>query len=199
MNVSPIKVWLPRHAARRGYSMVELAVVLGVMGLILGGVWALVSRLQQTAKTHLTVAQIVLINKNIRSYYQTRPCMLAGDQTVVPLLTATPPVFPREMVRGAAVVHQWNGTVQALGGAAACNYAFTLQFNGLPPDICVELLPLLTAAGEVSRGLQAATLNAVPLGALPPNPSTIIGTAAGRCGENATAQVALTYKLRLAD
>lgn len=187
---------LHRRVHQRGYSLVELAIVLGVVGLVSGGIWALASRLQEMGRMRLTQQQLIVLNKNIRGYYQTRSCVPAGDQTNT-LRTATVPIFPREMISGATVVDQWNGGVSVLGGLGpvAC-YSFTVRFNAMPAAVCTELVPQLTAPGEISRGLQSASINSVALTNLPPNPTAIAGAAAGQCNENATATVALTYQLR---
>lgn len=190
---------LHRRVRQRGYSLVELAIVLGVVGLVSGGIWVLASRLQEMGRVRLTQQQMIVLHKNIRGYYQTRACVQAGDQTAI-LRTATVQVFPREMISGAAVVDQWGGGVSVFGGLGpvAC-YSFTVQFDALSPAVCAELVPQLTAPGEISRGLQSASINGVVLTNLPPNPTDIVGTAAGQCNQNATATVALTYQLRSAE
>ena len=101
------------------------------------------------------------------------------------------------MVTGGGLVDAWGGAVQLQGGAA-CGYLYTIDFQALTPDICGQLVPQLAAPGEAARGLTQVVINgAAPLTTLPPNPSAIIGTAAGQCGQNATADVQFTYKLRI--
>lgn len=187
----------PRH--RRGFSMVEMAIVLGVVGLVMGGVWTLAVKVQQTARVQQAVEQVIAVNKNIRSYYQSQPCIPTGNQTAV--LTGLPGqnIFPREMLGGGGVVDLWNGGVQVLGVDGACGYLFQLSFLALPAATCAELVPKLTASSEASRGLVAASINGTPLQALPPNPAAIIGAGAGQCNVAATAAVTLNYKLRVSD
>lgn len=182
---------------QRGFSLIEMAIVLGVVGLVMGGVWVVVVHVQEAARLKQMAEQLIVINKNVRSYYQTQACIANGDQTGA-LLGLGQTIFPREMVSGGAVNHAWNGAVQVSGTNGGCDYLFTVTLTGVPPTTCVPLVPQLAAAGEASRGLVSVSINgAVPLTALPPNPTAINGNAAGQCAENATATIALTYKLRL--
>lgn len=183
---------------QRGFSMVEMAIVLGVVGLVMGGVWTLAVKVQQTARVKQAVEQVITINKNIRNYYQTQACIPNGDQTAT-LLGLGQNIFPREMLSGGGVVDLWNGGVQVLGVNAGCDYIFQLSYLALPAETCAELVPKLTAAGEGSRGLVAAAINGTALQALPPNPSAIIGAGAGQCNAAATANVTLNYKLRVSE
>lgn len=196
----------PRHnprfslppRCRRGFSMVEMAIVLGVVGLVMGGVWTLAVKVQQTARVKQAVEQVITINKNIRNYYQTQACIPNGDQTAT-LLGLGQNIFPREMLSGGGVVDLWNGGVQVLGVNPGCDYVFQLSYLALPAETCAELVPKLTAAGEASRGLIRVAINGTALQALPPNPTAIIGTGAGQCNAAATAAVTLNYKLRVSE
>lgn len=198
MRQQPHGLSLPPRC-KRGFSMVEMAIVLGVVGLVMGGVWTLAVKVQQTARVKQAVEQVITINKNIRNYYQTQACIPNGDQTAT--LTTVPgqPIFPREMLSGGGVVDLWNGGVQVLGANAGCDYVFRLSYLALPAETCAELVPKLTASGEAARGLVAASINGTPLQALPPNPSAIIGAGAGQCNAAATAAVTLDYKLRISE
>jgi len=187
-----------------GFSLIELAIVLGVVGVVMGGIWVVVGKVQQMARVKQTVEQVITLKKNVRDYYQSRACIPGDGVQTAALIGATPPVFPREMldtVAGAAF-DAWNGNVtveSSVIAVGACTFLYTLTFTTLPPDICAQLVPQLTAAGEAARGLTSAAINGVALTALPPNPTAIIGNANGQCGQNATARVALTYKLRMAE
>lgn len=182
----------------RGFSIIELAIVLGVVGLVMGGVWVLAGKVRQTAKLQQTVEQVVAIAKNVRSFYQTRSCI--GNGTQMPVLTAAnPPVFPREMLAGAAAVDLWDGAVVVGGADGACGYLFSITFAALPTATCVELVPRLTA-GEAARGLRQALINGEAVEALPPNPGALFGDGTARCDtSNATARVELIYTLRLSE
>lgn len=185
----------------RGYSMIELAIVLAVAGVVIGGVWLAVSGGNAKAKTIEAVGQIVILNKNIRGFYQKQACVaVTGDVTPV-MLGANPPVIPREMILGGGAVSPWAQAFQVRGiGAAGCgtadSFRYVLQYQNLPPDACIALVMKVTGPGEVARGLSSAAINGTPVPALPPLLAAISGNAAGTCGENATATVDFTYNVR---
>lgn len=191
---------------RRGFSILELAIVLAVAGAIFGGVWAGISSAGSKGKTVQAIEQIIILNKNIRGFYQNQACIAAtGDLTAGLLAANNPPVIPREMQLGGAAVSPWlQPFVVRRFGAAGCGAAaafqYTLEYQNLPPDACIALVMKVTRAGELSRGLVSVAINnAAPLTALPPTVAAISGNAVGTCGENATALVDFTYNLRMGD
>lgn len=186
------------NSSQAGFTIGEMAIVLGVVALVMGGVWVTVNKVQETAQIAQTKEQVINILSKVRGYYQTRACINTGDQTGF-LLGVGQPIFPREMVNGGGLVDLWNGAVQLQGAGAACDQQFTINFLALPAGICGYLLPQLTGSGEVSRGLRAVTINGsnANVTRFPINPTDIIGNGAGQCGAAATANVALTYVLRV--
>ncbi len=53
-----------------GFTLTEIAIVLGVIGLIIGGVWTAAASLYQAKKTNQAVQQATQILNNYRSLYQ---------------------------------------------------------------------------------------------------------------------------------
>ncbi|MEJ0061694.1 MAG: type 4 pilus major pilin [Alphaproteobacteria bacterium] len=189
-----------------GVTLIELAIVFGVAGVILGGVWLVIVSTRDSVKLQQTGEQLLVINKNIRTYYQERPCIAATGDLTATLTAINPPLIPREMLQANNISSPWGtavtvtrGTVAGTG-AAGCDapeaFQYTVDYLNLPPAACAALVLKATAPGEISRGLAAASINDAPITALPPNPTAIIGTAAGQCSENATAKVRFGYRLR---
>ena len=80
----------------RGASLAELAIVLGVVGVILGGIWTAASMVRQSAKVEQSVEAIGQIVEGVRVAYTARPQIggvmnginTNGISWVVPNLTA---------------------------------------------------------------------------------------------------------------
>jgi|GEM_PF-1946518 len=53
----------------RGFTITELAIVLGVAGVIVGAVWSAAATVSNNNKAYLTVQQVGQIAQNIREYY----------------------------------------------------------------------------------------------------------------------------------
>ncbi len=64
--------------AKRGFTLTEIAIVLGIMGTILGAIWVAASRTSQSNKTNKLVTEILSIQSSIRSAYVSRANMSAG-------------------------------------------------------------------------------------------------------------------------
>lgn len=58
----------PSHA-RRGFSMVELAVVLGIVSMVLGAIWVYAGQASQTADRQKLTQQLVTVVNGMRSLY----------------------------------------------------------------------------------------------------------------------------------
>jgi hypothetical protein len=59
------------HApARRGFNLVEAAIVLGVVGLVIGGIWMAASAVQKKLRLQKEVTGIITITNNLRTLYR---------------------------------------------------------------------------------------------------------------------------------
>lgn len=59
------------NTIRRGFNLVEAAIVLGVIGLVIGGIWTAASAVQRNMKLNELVTLISTINSNLQSLYAT--------------------------------------------------------------------------------------------------------------------------------
>ncbi len=189
---------------KRGFSVLELAIVLAVAGVVISGVWTAISSGSAKAKTIQAVGQIIILNKNIRGFYQNQACIAASGDLTPALLAANPSAIMREMILGAGAVSPWSQPFQVRRiGAAGCGtvdaFRYVLQYQNLPPDACITLVMQVTGPSEAARGLVGAAINGVAVPALPPNVTGISGVGAGQCAENATALVEFTYNARVGE
>ncbi|MBI1273829.1 MAG: prepilin-type N-terminal cleavage/methylation domain-containing protein [Alphaproteobacteria bacterium] len=191
---------------KKGFTLVELAVVLGVVGLVLGGIWVFAGRSNESARTEQSLGQLVILLNNIRSYYLSQPNMASGDVTTI---LAAASVFPSEMLRAGAptiVDHPWgalppgggllvSGTTASGGASTGGTYYFTLTYRGLKAESCIAFAAR-AGSGPTANGLTAVSVSGTPI-SMPP----LIGALGGPCavdgGTGTGANVALTYRLRL--
>lgn len=59
----------PALRRKRGFNLIESAVVLGVVGLVIGGIWVASSAMIENHKVNKTVADIQLIVKSTQSLF----------------------------------------------------------------------------------------------------------------------------------
>lgn len=63
----------------RGFSLTEMAIVLAVIGLVLGAIWGVVSTVRQNMKREQTVNQVVVAARNIRDFFLAKGIVQAAD------------------------------------------------------------------------------------------------------------------------
>ena len=57
---------------KRGFSLVEAALVMGVVGLVMGGVWMTLSSVRNASMDRAFLQQTVTLAQNVRTYFATR-------------------------------------------------------------------------------------------------------------------------------
>lgn len=56
---------------RKGFSLIEAAIVLGVVGLVIGGIWVAAATVYRNHRLNQTVAGIGVIYRNTRNLFDT--------------------------------------------------------------------------------------------------------------------------------
>ncbi|MGE0109896.1 MAG: type 4 pilus major pilin [Bdellovibrionales bacterium] len=154
----------PRRASahRRGFTLTEAAIVLGIVGLILGGIWVAAGAVYNNQRVSTTTTQIMQIVNGIRSLYATSTTF-TGDETDL----ANAGVIPRDMLVLDAsnavtdVVNVWNGQVTIAAAAPATS--FTITIEDVPRAACSSLLVKFTGPGRDS-GLEEAGTTPLTVG-----------------------------------
>jgi len=196
---------LHRPTTRQGYSLTELAIVLGVMAIVLAGIWGVVGYAQEMVKRDLMMEQLTLAVQNTRQYFGGQVRVQAGASTITDRLlraAAIPPEMIRDRAAGALVAdHPWgaaapNGALIAGGGFAIDDNGNGTQelgitIQGLNQNACAWIAKhLVDGAGP--PGLRSVQVNGVaqapPLGV----PAAL--AACGAAGAGAT--IRLVYRLR---
>lgn len=152
---------------RAGFTLTELAIVLGVVGLILAGIWSGAQAVYQSQRAEQTVRYLTQIASGVKSTFAAYPAkqLLPADVT----LLANNGVIPSEMVTAAGnsttaptMVNLWGGAVTILHlgnclastGLANC---WKVSLASLPQKACVELLSRMGASNATTQGLDSIT------------------------------------------
>jgi len=167
--------------SKRGFSLVEFAIVLGIMGIVLGALWGVVAIVRENVKRSAMSEQMVSIVTNIRSFYMGRSRVTdgAGNRDFVNLThyLLQQGVLLSEQIRSRAAAtwvadHPWgpisaSGAAMAAGGLAVTGdnqagvnvstRAFRIQLRGLKYSSCVALASKLS--GSNPPGLLEVHIN----------------------------------------
>jgi prepilin-type N-terminal cleavage/methylation domain-containing protein len=215
---------MPENRKRRGFTLTELAMVMGVIGIMIGGIWAYAGSARQTGRVEQAVEAVALTADAVRTAYAGQASISGGVWTVMPVLISTG-AMPSSLTRSTASTCSgistnyadtpWGGAytscgtllvcawsyVPGGGGSTACgnfigSQYFAIEFNELDYGSCIALAERVVPT--TPRGLMDVYINATSVVAagtgLPVSPST----AASKCtAHSLTNTVDFIYSLRI--
>ncbi len=126
---------ISKNRKKRGFNLVEAAIVLGVVGLVIGGIWVAAASVQSNLRKSDASKGLIQIVQNVRNLFYGQSPSATGDITTA-LVRANS--FPGDFIRGTTAVNPWNGAVAvSIAGAAADQ--LDVSFTAMPRDACIEL------------------------------------------------------------
>lgn len=197
-----------RFNTQRGFNLIEAAIVLTIIGLVIGGIWLAASTVMNNMRKGELAEQTLQVVQNLRNLY-------ANQQTTDGLTTVNANnagIFPPSMRRqGTEVFHAFNAPVAiaAQGATGALNNqncgnntagqqtCFSFQLNNVPRPACIEVLTRIAGTQDAARAIGFA-------GACNTNGCTTYGTqatfntaqAATFCAADPVAAVVLHFSMR---
>lgn len=194
------KIRLPARSKRSssGLNLIEVAIVLGITGLIIGGVWAVSSVLGASNKQRKASQELALIAQNVRVAFAEQSGVL-GQRAHLTLALDRFGSLPTEMRQNAnmpagIMFNPWSqlpagGLGSAVVYASDCTGSeapddttpepcFAVGFLNVPQSACVQMA---TQSPSTSTGVQGVIINSSGFLTLP-----VTGTAAASNCSNAT-------------
>jgi len=102
-----------RHVTkiRRGFSLVEAAIVLGIVGLVIGGIWVAASSVAANVKSNEATVMLNTIINNVYNMYKGMPTPSSNTSLDAALVAAG--AVPANLVNAAGndIVNPWGGDV----------------------------------------------------------------------------------------
>ncbi len=110
------------RAGQKGMSLVELSVVLGIVGVVMAGIWAVYGSSQESLKAGQLHQQTLAFVKQIRDYYSGRalPSVAIASGTFTSTLRAGQ-IVPEDMCAADCVADSGATLRNAYGGTATAN------------------------------------------------------------------------------
>lgn len=172
----------PLAARRRakGVTLLELAMYLGIAGIIAGGALATFSSSSNAQKVTDTLNMIGQVQQTVRAVSQ-GASDYAGITTEI---VAQSNQLPRKYVRsgGATLTNPFNGNTTVVTNAS--NARFVVAMTGLPRDACTKLAPTDMGPGVASVTISASGTASAPSD-LPANPTITPSAANSQCSATA--------------
>jgi len=186
---------LSRHMRdRRGLNLIELAIVMAVVGLIVGGIYIAASSVYRNVRESSTQDDMLQIVQNMRSTYGVQGLVPSGALANTNLINAG--IIPADMIQGTALTNAFGGT-SSLTGITGPPAAFTITISNIPGSVCSDLAIKTTSSGQAGAtniGLINIAMNggaAVANSAFPITPDS----SQSNCGTG-VGSVAFTYTIR---
>jgi prepilin-type N-terminal cleavage/methylation domain-containing protein len=165
---------------KRGFTLTEIAIVLGIIGLILGAIWVAAAAVYNNQRVTTTQRDLLAMAQAVTTLYanasavdptsnfagftpatneNTNPYVLAGvvPTDMLSAVTAAKKGVPANQT----VTNVWGGAVYigAAGVNGGTNNAFQIAFDAVPENACISL------ATTMSSSTSSGTLSSIDLAA----------------------------------
>ena len=151
------------HKTRRGFSLIEAAFVLAVVGAVIGTIWVSAANMYENHKVNKTVEDLQLIVRNVQGLISFRDAEAIDGGAQDVLITSTvrdAGVFPKDWVNGSSIKNPFWGGVNI---RSYNSLMFMVDIRPLSRAVCSKLLVKISSLGMVGGfgGLYALGLNLV--------------------------------------
>lgn len=131
---------------KRGFTLTEAAIVLGIVGLILGAIWVAAAAVYSNMRVSTANTQLMKIVQNVRTLYASSSTM---DAATMPVLVNAG-IFPGDTnPSGSTARNGWGGLITvAQATASVAGDAFYVSFAGVPKDACINMATANSGQGR---------------------------------------------------
>lgn len=88
----------PRHVHRQGFTLTEIAIVLGIIGLILGAIWTAAASVYANQHVAKAATETLMIVQNFKSLYGNNPLTEPNGENLTTFAMSAG-LFPADMVQ----------------------------------------------------------------------------------------------------
>jgi len=181
---------------KKGFTLTEIAIVLGIMGLILGAIWVAAASVYNNQRVNQANAGIMQVLQGIRTLYAQQATIEGGDRTA-DLIGAG--VIPTNFINGTTMRSPWGGNMYV--GGTGDDAGIVIALDKMTTAVCVGLVSTifgashdrtLTSSSTVADGDITAFPTVATLGTpvTSPAPPVTGGSPTGGTGTGCTASSA---------
>ncbi len=146
----------PKSRQTCGFTLTEIAIVLGLIGLVLGAIWLAASKVYQNNRVQLAVKETAIILQGFRGLYTAHPVDSGGNFVDITCTGVNSGFFPNDMLVPAACVtnnsttyprHPWDDYMQIWAHDGW--QGVVIGFTNLPQSACVQLTRQIGNAPDI--------------------------------------------------
>lgn len=150
-----------RLKSRSGFSLIEAAIVLGVVGLIIGGIWVAAAAVSDANKINKTTLMIHQGLGDLDRLFGNQPLPTAGTDLTPLMISAG--IIPADMVKNNLAYSEWGGLV-AFEKLANANTVQVWLYS-VPVKLCSKILLSITSPITQAAGGSKFQINIIYVGA----------------------------------
>jgi len=162
------------NTRRKGLTLVETAMVLGILAIVVGGIMLYYTNANTNRQTTAALGDLAAIQQAVRNLYGGQ----ASYQGIAARDLIDTNALPSRMVAGTTLRHSFNGVINIGPGDAGAGQGsgFRVEFTNVPAEACSRMLSTDLGRGLYSAGASTTRTQATGLPFTP-------GQAAASCSQ----------------
>jgi prepilin-type N-terminal cleavage/methylation domain-containing protein len=145
-----------RLRSKKGFNLIESAIVLALVGLVIGAIWTAAAHFSEEYKVNKTVSDIARIVKNTQRLISIRDAELLANGVLITNTIVETNGFPSDWVSGGTVKNPFGGSVTVKNMHDAYPTRVRIGLYGIPASVCVNIVVKISVMGAAANGNQGA-------------------------------------------
>ena len=145
----------PALRGKGGFNLIESAIVLGVVGLVIGGIWVGAATMYENYKVNKTVEDLLVIVRNIQNLISKADSVAMGTGIITGTIGRSGG-FPQDWLKGTAT-HPFGGEAYVWNELPGF---FAIGLLSVPRSACTKLIIKLTAISAMAGNANTGTWSA---------------------------------------
>ena len=125
---------------RRGFNLIESAIVLGVVGLVVGGIWVAASAVMENVKVNETVEGCLFINSQLQEVFPYSNALAIPDGTDLTSFVLATKSYPESWKFGSTLKNPFGGITIITSERDGGGVRFRFRLTDVPVSGCIGLV-----------------------------------------------------------
>jgi type II secretory pathway pseudopilin PulG len=139
----------PKAYKVAGFNLIESAIVLALIGIVIGGIWVAAASVAEDRKVRETLEGVTLIAENIRRLISVADSSAIGSSYDLTNTAISAKMLPENWISGSAAKNPFGGSVFVFNASAGSD--FDIRLYGLPSSVCTRLISRVSVMGGTDR------------------------------------------------